>query len=331
MVIDRRHVGPRWQTKRLGSALALACACSAATGSEVPIRDLPLPPSADSAEMVLPTVTGYSRDSLGSWWAVSGRQRVLVRGKYNPDGKSKEERWGQLLDAERFEIPKEGEGSLWHGLTDTPRALIALDGANLALMALDRTTGQEISRRAVPWDTIRPPRDRGGEGTRLQIARFREKFARALRESPDVKWVGIAPVPREWLPTSRPLAFFVATRIPGFPVLALSCDDSDSSLCVVERACDMPTLASHAPSHEIAGIAVDSTQRKIVLGHAAGHRLIVLKFSSCLASRVAEILPLPPRLKTLTHLHIDTEGALHVSTLAPDDYENASVFRWPTW
>lgn len=246
-------------------------------------------------------------------------------------GQTREAVFGKVSDSERHEIFKTDPfGIDWRAVDIVGNKALLFDGRGMAFVEADAETLAEVARRSVPWDMARPPRDRGGEATGWETKAFRERLARAVQATAGVKVVGLARFPEGWRGKGR--GYFAVTRIKGFPLLEMECSEAEESpsACVVARACNVDGLADVRLDDIVGAAAIEyHGQRLILLGDASRKAIVSLKYESCLhVVRSKTEWLLPARLKEVTNFSVDEAGRLWVSTAAPDDYLNASLYFW---
>lgn len=184
---------------------------------------------------------------------------------------------------------------------------------------------QLISKHTIPYDLIRPARDRGGEAPDWEIADLRSQFKKNFSQRGLDKFTGIAPVPKKWLNSAKDL-YFVASRIRDFPILMLACNPDNPSQCSFHRACVVE--GARFNNALIAGIATIEKSRLLLLGREDSHAIDVFRFHSCMHITKITTLGLSKKLKKLSNIFVDDKQRLWLSTLQADDYFNASIFSW---
>ncbi len=291
-----------------------------------PARHLPFPEPAQALETLARAVTAVG--------AEPGRLIVMPREgsfamvtPFNPDAKTREQAFGKITDSVRQEIGKDDGPFAWAGVFFLPGRVMFLDGSSLALIEADAKTFKEIVRRSMPWDTISPPRDRGGEATGPEVTALRAAFKRAFVATAGQKITGMAALPDAWK-TGKKKQYLAATRIKGYPLLLVECDPEEASSCVVARECYLEGASDIAPD-SITGIAINEKKRQVWLGDRKAMKLAGFMYHSCHHVTRRGDLQLPDRLKTMTNITLDAEGRLFLTTEIPDDYYNASLFYWP--
>jgi hypothetical protein len=273
-------------------------------------------------------------------WMTSGRKDVVLRAPfYGVDKKTREEAFGKITDMRRFDLPHGasrmvGGGASWRGVIFSPTTaeakakLLLFDGDGLAFAVFDTQTVQPLFAHSLIWDMLRPPADRGGEGTAVETAKLRAKLKKMVQKT-RLKVTGIVPLPPEVNPEKSlgKTTMALATRIPGFPLMLAECDTKNLSQCVLTRQCYLEG-APDLPADAVSGIAVSAARKLIIIGDRKAGRLLGFKISSCYnVQRVAEWF-LPDRIKKLSNIYIDSEDRLWLTSSEPDNYLNASVYVW---
>ncbi len=236
---------------------------------------------------------------------------------------TRESFFGKLTDQERITLDTKTK-RMWVSGYGFDGFLMFFDSLNLEFFFVNRKTKAIVSSNQVPWDLIKPPRDRGGEPTTFEIKEAREKFRKAFRKKPLGGITGLAIKEKR---KDGGLDFFMSSNIPGFPLLELGCraKNGDFYQCQVERYCFINT--SFKESY-LSGIGYSPKRKVIILADAKKSELIYLKYNSCYSVTLVGRTSLPEKFKKVSGVAVDEEDTLWVSTLEPDDYLNASLFRW---
>ena len=182
-----------------------------------------------------------------------------------------------------------------------------------------------ISRHSIPYDLIRPARDRGGEAPEWEISDLRVKFKRNFMQRGYDKFTGFVSVPKAWMSSSKDL-YFVSSRIKGFPILILACNQVNPSQCSIHRSCMVE--GGHFKDAIFTGIATVPSAKLILMGRKDTHSIDVFRYQSCMHIIKTDTLILPKQLKEISNIGVDSDRNLWVSTLMPDDYLNSSLFSW---
>lgn len=285
---------------------------------------LPMPSRDESIETLEPNIQGMTRK--GDRLILLPKDRpLLIQNPYHADGKTRDARFGALTQMKRFDLPKEILKIDPIGAAILGKTILVFDRDQLSLVSLTANF-EFIAQRSLPWDTVRPPADRKGEPTAIEVSRMQAKFKAAFVHSHQ-KIAGMAEVPTNWLPGASGFhRFLLATEMRDFPIVTMECREDAPSECALRRAC---FVSGGGPITDVRGIAVDVKRRLIVLGDAANHRLLVYNFSSCFNISYERQLVLPARIKALGGVYIDEDEQLWVSSPESDDYNNASVYVWP--
>ncbi len=312
----------------LGSAASAALA--GAGPATDPVRELAFPEARASLETLHRSVAAVGRFGDRIIALAPGKASALVT-PFDAAGATREAVFGKIEAGERREVVKGALGPLdWRAVDLVGNKALLFDGQGLTFVEADAATLAEVARRSVPWDTVRPPRDRGGEATAWETKDLRVRFARAVQATPGVKVIGLARIPAGWRGKVR--GYFALTRLKGYPLLELECSDDDEmpSSCVVARACNVDGLGDVSPKDLFGAAAVERDGQKLILvGDASRQRIVALKYDTCF--HVARARPewvIPAKIKDAATFSVDADGALWVGARAPDDYLNASLYFW---
>jgi hypothetical protein len=286
-------------------------------------KELPLPSKGstmDTPESLIEGVIPYKNRVYLTLF----QRDVFIQVPFNGITDDQKKTFGEFSDSKRWPLAGPLTTGLWQGGDVVGNRIILLDGGQFRLAVFDEESGGHLNTRTVPWDKLRPPRDRGGEATKSEVAELRQRFTAAYKRTALPQMGGLAYDRYRWLGKDKTY-FFVASRVKGFPILTLACEHEDNSACYVDRACFAETGDIDADS--IAGIAV-AENRRLFLLDANRSRIVEFEFSSCfhVSKRMERLLP--KRIKQPSDIYIDDDQALWISSQLPDDYYNASVFVW---
>lgn len=238
----------------------------------------------------------------------------------------------EIPPGERITFDKRVPSGHWRGLIPVGKErLLFLDGAGGSLMAVEGKAMKFLSHRQIIVDLIRPAGDSRGEPTARETAAMRKRFTKHFlaAQGSGLVFTGIVPLPRKW-GNKDGAKFLLATRVTGFPVVTMRCNENDVTQCQLERACD---LGGWRPKDavDVAGLAYSEKSDEILIADRRDHSLRVFQASSCAHSPYRGDLRLPEKLKSPTNIAVDDDGRLWVTTERPDDYRNGSVFMWEKW
>jgi len=254
------------------------------------------------------------------------RDSFFITAPFNPAGTNRESTFGKMTDSKRVNVGEKSEINDWRAFFPLENRVLAFEGRVLMLLELDSTTFNEIVRRPIQWDTIRPPRDRGGEATTIETTQFRAQFKKAMNATKGLKASGLAPIPKTWLNNGK-MNYFMLSRLERFPFLLLECDVQTPSQCVITRGCNVSRKFKTKVA-DLRGIAISEHRKQILVGDPVGNQLHSFKFNSCYSITHTNSRALPKRMKPLSNLTIDSDDKLFVTTEDPDDYLNASLYFW---
>ncbi|MBM4253380.1 MAG: hypothetical protein FJ146_15535 [Deltaproteobacteria bacterium] len=246
---------------------------------------------------------------------------------WQKNGKNREGVFGPIEHQVRRPLPAGiGESDLVGADLVGTRWLI-LDGTEFSIREVATADSSEVTKRTVAWDLIKPPADRGGEPTRVETAALRAQFRKNWMRSPGRKITGWAK--REGSGKKNDgSTYLLATKIPGYPVLEMRCGAGDeSSSCILTRRCFVEGADDLKPA-AMAGIGYSTKTKLVYLGDSAQRKIHVLRYDSCFHIVKVGELKLSDKLKQLSNVYVDAGDRLWLTTRAPDDYLNGSVYYW---
>jgi hypothetical protein len=269
-------------------------------------------------------------------FAISLSGKEIVESPFRITENTREARFGEFKDARHIPMPFFPEGGKAQGIALVEEKLLLLDGERLTVQSLEFQKGEwkTWATGGVPFDLVRPARDRGGEATRRETARLRAALVRAYKTTEGLRFFGMKEVPASWGQDRARHVYMVMSRMRGFSFFLMGCgregDKSQDGLtqCMLHRACDLEGKDSALPKR-FAGFAVDTTRRQIVVAEMGERRLWRYRFESCNVIRPAGTLMLPNRLRQARALHVDDQGNLLVGTESVDDLDGANFYVWP--
>lgn len=296
----------------------------AKTNSKKINKSLPFPDYDHSLTTLEPSISGLIRlpDSLVLF--VTDKNMYIVT-PFKKDAKSRDERFGKLTDSTR----KNFSGS-FRGLAGTFQdgRLLMLDGMNLAMGELEMKSFTEIAWRSLPWDMIKPAKDRGGEASTPETNEFRAQFKKQIQNVEQPRIVGFSPLPSSWhKEAGTKTNYIVATKTKKALLGIISCSSQDASSCYFARGCNVEGAGGITPE-SIAGIAVSQKRGLLFMGDRKQNKLIAFKFHSCFHITREFEINLPAKIMNLSNILIDDEDQLWMTTERPDNYNNASLFYW---
>lgn len=286
-------------------------------------KALPMPLIGASLDAPEQLVEGIIRYKNRVYLTYFGKD-LIVRVPFNGITLDQKKSFGEFSESNRIQLNTAIKGRLWQGGDVVGGKLILVDGDLFQVAAFDEGNGLLINSRTIPWDTIRPAADRGGEATKSEKNLVRKAFKKAYTATPAPAVAGIAYDRHKWLGKDGH-HFFVATNIHGFPLITLKCQKDDPSACVVDRACRLK--GKEIAANYIGGVAVAS-ERQLYLLDSITKKLIWYAFDSCYEARRRGELDIPNQIKKPSDVYIDEENGLWISSRDPDDYYNASAYYW---
>lgn len=224
---------------------------------------------------------------------------------------------------ERIKLPEKG---YWRGVVPYDNFLLVLEGQEMKV-TLRLKNGEYSLYNNVIVDLFTPADDSRGRPTRWEMDSSRRSFSRNLKryEKGHVILTGLSPKPSGW--PGRADRFFVLTNIKGFPLFEMACENEDGIVCKLEKQCFVGGIKD---GDELSGIGVSAKRRQILIASQRFNKIYILRYKSCYEVTKVGELALPKKLRTINSVHVDHEDNLWVSTNFPDDYLNASVYKWPS-
>lgn len=232
--------------------------------------------------------------------------------------------FGGYLDSKRIIIPKALGKLRWHSSFIIENKIGFMDGINLQVYYFGVKDNQFIVKKELIWDMIKPPKDRIGEPTQIEINKHRSNFKKHFIKTVGVKIVGISHL--EWLDTTNTNYFIFVSSISGYPFLLGYCDKMSLS-CVIDRFCYVNKFIFKKDGR-YRGVGIDTKNQTLIIGDFKDHKLHKFKFNSCLNISYVDSISLPSKIKEISSVYVDQDDNLWVSSIAADNYTNSSVFCW---
>lgn len=295
-------------------------------------KTLEMPPPSSSLETIYPHIVSMVRkkDKL---LLFAPRVNYVIEQPFYGAKSTRAESFGTFKDAKRLPLPLGLNNPESSFALNFGEHYLVLDGQSLELARMSQTMPRtpdldsklELSlNRSMALDMIKPPSDSRGEPTHKETISSRKKFLNSLKATSGLKFSGITSTPPKWW-SGKSTRYLIASQIEGFPLLSLSCDPIDITQCILDRFC---LMNQHIGVRSLVGIAVSTKRNLLLLGDKDAHAIQVYEFHSCFDIRRKTSISLPKRIKALSYVYVDEEDSLWVASSRPDDYDNASVFRW---
>lgn len=251
-----------------------------------------------------------------------------VRVPFSPNGKTRVERFGEYTQAERLKFPKTKFAGEWRGLLfDEKGRRIIWDASMLQLALFFSKDLQLSSETTVPVDLLLPPADRMGEPSKTEVERARLKFIRAHKKVFGPRYTGLSKLPKNWMKGPGRTRYLMATKIVGFPITVLACDEDEPLTCLMERFCFLeggPKLSADS----VSGVGILASKRTILIGDAARHSVHLFQWNSCFDVRYLRSLNLPKSIEKMTSLQVDEEDRLWVTTGKWESRFDSNLYYW---
>lgn len=290
--------------------------------------DLPLPPQENSAITIERAIQRV----------LPGRELVLmplarnfiVSTPFNSEGKTREERFGEVIHSFRYQVKELGKASHLVAGYRRGRDIMLFDAGRLEIYRITmeylpdgvRPSYQFVSQRGVVWDRILPLGDGAGSVPQWKIAKVRREFKKAFRAAKK-RIFAVQP----WWEGKSEHGLLALSLIPTFPVLELRCSNAIPNKCRVHQACQF-----HKDWQGYDGMALfkdGRNRQQMLVANKEQHEIHRFEIKSCRSIASIGKLTVDPKLKALAGVAVDADQRLWVSTSEPDDYTNASVFFWP--
>jgi hypothetical protein len=288
-------------------------------------HNLPLPDESRAALTIERSLYGayVGSDFL---FVFSGKSDHFVRMPLKSNAVDRETRFGKMTDHQRISIEGSRYPGDWRGAFQSGDRFVLLDASMLQLLSIRSKDYKSVMSSTVPADLLKPAADRAGEPTTLEIQRTRKQFANASRKIFGNRYVGFAEIPDSWKKGDT-RDFLVASRIPGFPLLIMSCQKSDQMSCMISRQCFVAG-GPRIDAKNLVGVAVDPATRRVFIGDAKTQSIRIFHFNSCFDIVYQKSLNLPKRLPKISNFSIDSTKRLWVTTETPDSFTDSNLFYW---
>jgi hypothetical protein len=267
--------------------------------------------------------------------------KFYLKSQYDEGAKEQDLGFGSLHTptdkSERVPFPENEREKRIRGIVPLGPHWFFLDSGSRQLAIWHQERKIWLRPADVILDLVRPPRDPRGEPTRSEVAELRRGFTRAfskVQQDNNELFGGLAALPTFWKDRDGS-QFLMLLRVPGTPLMTIRCHGRNMNSCQAMRACFVHGLPSHLVE-ELYGLAVDPVRKELLIGSPGERRIMRFKAPSCY--HIAHLkdrddIGLPEQLKDLGNLFIDAQRNLWVTTLRPDLYKSASLFRFDakTW
>lgn len=315
-------------TKNLFFALGFGGSCMAAMALGVDV--LPVPQEDHAALTIERSLYGGFTTS-DFMFVFPGKASHFVRMPLKFDASDREVRFGKTTDHQRIPIQGSQYPGDWRAAFQSGDQFVLVDASMLQLLAIRTKDYKTVISATVPADLLKPAADKAGEPTSVEIQKSRQRFHDASRKIFGTRYVGFAEIPDAW-EKGDTRDFLISSRIPGFPLLMMSCRKQDEMACIVSRHCFVEGGPNIDSKHTV-GIGVLPKTRQILIGDAQSQTIKIYKFNSCFDVAYQKTVGLPARLPKMSNLWIDASERLWVTTITPDSFTDSNLFYWDreTW
>ena len=226
---------------------------------------------------------------------------------------------------ERFMFSQPSKNPEWEGMAKFQSSILLFLNAHTSQIG-----GYQLEKMAnflpgdIVVDLLKPPKDTRGEPTSTEIKEFRKNFLKRLKSLNHTNpFTGITRIPKK-LRENDLYQFIIGSRVEGFPLLTLSCQEENPTRCRIERGCFTEGMP-HSAQQSLFGISIGK-DRTLVAGDQKEHRLLLFRYHSCHHITFLKFRYLSKKIPPVASLSIDSEDRLWIGTTVPDNYHNASVF-----
>lgn len=246
---------------------------------------------------------------------------------YNPEGKTREEKFGTMLQTKKYQIKDDLKNFRPHFGVRMSDQYLLFDGVSLNTAVFDIAEKRIWRFGDIVYDLIKPHADHGGEATKLETSGLRKTFSSRVRKKTDLKLVSGTLVPQSVSSDSSSKVFEILalTRIKGFPVVNLVCSKEDIARCRIQRRCRIP----HLDAEQTAGLGLNAKLKILAVGDVKTKKVHLYRFRSCNNIVYSRSLKMPEPFKTISGVDIDDQKNLWISTTRPDDFTKGSISFWP--
>ena len=206
---------------------------------------------------------------------------------------------------------------------------LLIDSKNLMAIYFNHKKNVVESAKSIVIDMLKPPKDSRGEPITTEVRANQKKFLKAYKaiEKSEDKIVGIIPEP---LASNKGNRYLVATQMAGFPFILMGCDPVYRNKCRFLRNCFVSGMRD-IKSDSIVGLTYSKKKNRMYIADQKRNKIVGFWYKSCYRVDRKESFGSAKNLRSIGGLFIDSEESLWVATLGPDNYKDASVYRWKNW
>ena len=231
-------------------------------------------------------------------------------------------------DMARVSFDGPQSASYWRSVSKHEKGQVFLD-AMLGRVVLRGKRGLTTLPSEIILDRLKPARDSRGEPTNRETATLRSVFIKQYKslDRNRLHYFSLIPLPKTWL--SENSHYLLQTDIPGFEVLKVQCQNKDGFRCIALRKC----FVYGAKQSLLAGyrsMAVWEKKNLLLFAHPEKRRIDFFQYESCFhIAKISKTLFIENKIQDPTAIFIDKKEGLWLGTKGPDNFENASIYRWP--
>lgn len=229
----------------------------------------------------------------------------------------------------RIRFPEKLGMRFWKGVWQKDGYLWFLDASGPRVITLDTGKTRWSKIRDIVVDLLKPAADSRGEPPKKEIQTFRSQFKKSYKKlTKDLPHVfGWTVLPSKQAKRFSGNHFLLLSRVPNFPLLAMTCKNPQKPDCMIARACQLQ-LPKGVDQEKLAGIAFSPKRNLLLIGNYSSNEIYLYQANSCYHLPLVKRLKLPKEIHELASLYVDDEDNLWIGSSEPDSYRNASTYRW---
>ncbi|SMF33451.1 hypothetical protein [Pseudobacteriovorax antillogorgiicola] len=280
-----------------------------------------------------------TKDVVGLWrskgeiLATPYFDNFMIKSQYNPNpgpqGYAFGNRDSDTAGAERILFPKSVVRGYWHWLAPFRDRFIMIEARKKRVAMVSVKDGRVTEYSDIILDLFKPASDSRGEPTGQETAAARKEFLKRLvdwgGDEPMIS--GLAPLPASWHRRQGYDSYLIATRLPGFSLLKMDCNRKDGLVCMITRNCFVEGLKTELKK-QLSGLAISQHRKLLLMADRKNHRILGFRWDNCHHIPLQGEMKVPQKLQLVRGIHIDESDHLWLSTQGPDNYRNASVYKW---
>lgn len=256
----------------------------------------------------------------------------FIRSQYIESPKAEEfpfgDKFNDTAGSERIALPDSIKRKrYWTGIAPYQEGLILLEGHRKRVISYQIPSKMFSDFKDIILDIFKPAADSRGEPTSLEVSNSRQVFSRRLKKFDDtgILLSGLVRLPKGWSPYSDE-SYLVATRLRGYSLFLMTCNSIDGFLCILRRQCFLED--SSFDPNKATGLGLSERRREIYRIDTRENQILVFQWKSCHHIHLLSKVPVAKKIKNPKNIMIDKDDNLWLSSEEPDNYLNASVYKW---